>query len=506
MERKKITAMAMTVAAMCAAAPGFGLTAMAKADDSSVVIGSLMESRSLLPWENLSTYDYYITNAVYDCIMYAPGIYEDLEPRVAQSYELSEDGMTLTLHLTDGVKFQNGTEVTAEDVAKSILYHVQSPYYLDMSYIADAKATDDATVVVTCNSFSPSFVWDVCGCKVVCAAAYEEDPDGYALSPVGCGPYTLLSNVAGSGAELEAFADYYRGEASIKNVQVDIVTDPTTLELGIKDGSIDYAQIAESSIASFPEGTDGVVMEYAPSDIFYELLFNCENEYLKEPAVRKAIASAINTDVIVNGLLSGAGDVNSSIPLSSNCYEWNAEAAGSASFDAEAAKAMLEEAGIQTPIDLGKAICRDDAVHQKIMTVIQSNLADIGINVELEVEDAGAAAEDMISGNYDLELMTLSYYDSVFSCASSYDPEMIGSANFSRYTSEELSALFEKGMSTSDLNERQGIANEIMAYLNEEMPGMKLCDKKLPICHADNLEVTLRTDNWMQMYDLKWSE
>lgn len=470
-----------------------------------VVLASLTDSISLLPWENNSTYDYYMINAIYDKIMYSDGVYEELEPRVAETYELSEDNKTLTLKIRDGVTFHDGSAVTAEDVAASIMYYATSPYHAEMAYISDSKA-DGNTVVVTSETYSPSFVWDVCDCFVVSKAAYEKDEEAFRANPVGCGPYTIASIESGSGANLEAYAGYYRGEAPISKARIDIVTDAATLEMGLKDGSIDYAQISEESIPAFADGAaEGIVLEYAPSDIFFELIMNCENEYLKNPAVRKAVAGAINVPVMAEQILNGAADVNSYVPLSANCFEWNPESAGQGIYDVEAAKALLADAGIDTPVNIGTLKCRTDATLERMLAVIQSNLAEVGIQTEIEAVDQGTAVADLLGGNFDIQIMTLSYYDSVFSSPSSYEESGIGSSNFARYYDEALSKMFSEGLSQAEEAERQKYANQILEYLNENLPSMKLFDKKLAICHSDRLQATLRIDNWLQIYDLKWT-
>ena len=312
---------------------------------TDLVVATNNASVSLLPWDNLSYFDYYVTENIYDSLMFSDAMFGELEPRLAESYERSEDGLTLVFHLRGGITFHDGTPITAEDAAFSIQQYVNSPYIAGaMDYVSSIDTPDDTTVVVTLNADNAMALWDVANCMVLPKAAYEADPEAFRLAPVGSGAYVLISNESGSGALLQAYEGYYRGAPAITTVTVDIVSDLTTLDMGLQDGSIDCAIVGESSVATLSQA-QGLSLEYAPSDVFVELLMNCENEYLKDVRVRQAIASAINAPVIADSILCGVASVNSYAPISSACTEWNVGSAGTGLYDPESAKTMLEEAG-----------------------------------------------------------------------------------------------------------------------------------------------------------------
>ena len=469
-------------------------------------VASLNESISLLPWENNSTFDYYVIENVYDAIMDAEGTFEELQPRVCSSYEVSEDGLTYTFQMTDGVTFTDGTPVTAEDVAGSIMLYVASPYTKDRTYITDAKA-DGSSVVVTLSRANAMAAWDIASCKVLKIEDYNAYPEGYAQNPVGCGAYAITDSVSGSSVELTAYEDYYRGEAAIKTVNVEVVSDPTTLALGLQDGSIDYAQVSESSIAAL-EADDTLTGDFADSDIFYELYFNCSDEAhpeLQNAAVRKAVASAVNRDVIVNAILSGAAEAENVNPVSASAFEYNAEIGTETVFDPEAAKQLLADVGIETPVDLGTLEVYTSETYEKVLSVIQSNLADVGINVELNVVEVSTYINDLMTGNYDMGLVVGSYYDSIYYASIAFDDKLEAGNNFSQYVNEDLIALFEEGSSMLDEAARQEKADQIQQILAEEIPAMKVCDKKVPIFYNSNLNAELRLDNWVQFYNFSWN-
>ena len=376
---------------------------------TDLVVATNNASVSLLPWDNLSYFDYYVTENIYDSLMFSDAMFGELEPRLAESYERSEDGLTLVFHLRGGITFHDGTPITAEDAAFSIQQYVNSPYIAGaMDYVSSIDTPDDTTVVVTLNADNAMALWDVANCMVLLKAAYEADPEAFRLAPIGSGAYVLISNESGSGALLQAYEGYYRGAPAITTVTVDIVSDLTTLDMGLQDGSIDCAIVGESSVATLSQA-QGLSLEYAPSDVFVELLMNCENEYLKDVRVRQAIASAINAPVIADSILCGVASVNSYAPISSACTEWNVGSAGTGLYDPESAKTMLEEAGYTLPIDLGTVKTYANGSNEKIVAVIEQNLAEAGIQVVIEVGDPSTIMTDLVAGNYEKILASESY-------------------------------------------------------------------------------------------------
>lgn len=509
---KRILTLLMTAAMMMSMLVGCGGTseegdqadAGAETRDD-LVVATNNASVSLIPWDNLSYFDYYVTENIYDSLMFSDATFVELEPRLAERYELSEDGLSMTLYLRSDATFHDGTPVTAEDAVFSIEQYVASPYIGTMGYVESVTALDETTVEVTFSTVNAAAPWDVANCMVLPKAAYEADPDGFRLAPVGSGPYVLTANESGSGAQLTAYEDYYRGEPSIKNVSVDIVPDLTTLDMGLQDGSIDCAIVGASSVDTLSE-VDGLTLDYAPSDVLVELLMNCENEYLQDVNVRQAIAYAINTPVIADSILCGVADVNSYAPISSACTEWNAENAGTGVYDPEAARSLLEEAGYTTPIDLGTIKYYTNGTNENIAAVIQQNLADVGIQVQLEVGDTSTTVTDLYAGNYQLLLMSLAYYDSVFSARTAYDPDGLNGNNFCRYINQDLYDLFNQGLAEQDTDARQVYADEILSILAEELPGMKLCDQEVAVCYQEGLDVgELRINNRMQFFDVQWT-
>ena len=141
------------------------------------------------------------------------------EPRIAESYEISEDGLDYTFHLRDDVTFHDGTPVTAEDVVFSLETYQASEYQgSQISMMTGVEAVDENTVVCHLDTPYAPFLQGILSPYIFPKAYYESDPEAVATNPIGSGPYKFVSRTTGSNIILESNEDYYRGAPAIKNI------------------------------------------------------------------------------------------------------------------------------------------------------------------------------------------------------------------------------------------------------------------------------------------------
>ena len=144
----------------------------------------------------------------------------EMEPRLAENYTISEDGLVYTFEIKEGVKFHDGTEVKAEDVAFTVEQAAASTYIgTTVANFESAAAIGDYTVEIKLTAPYASFLENVVQLYILPKAYYESvGSEGFAEKPIGCGAYKMVDRVVGSSITLEAFEDYYRGVAPIKQV------------------------------------------------------------------------------------------------------------------------------------------------------------------------------------------------------------------------------------------------------------------------------------------------
>lgn len=226
---KKYTAL-LAAAAMAVSLVGGTLGVQAAAGDTDLTIAMDADVDTLHPSDFSTTVEINILNQIYDTLMYMnPDGEHDPEPRIAESYEISEDGLEYTFHLREDVTFHDGTPLTSADVKFSLEMYMESDYQSSqVTGLSAVETPDDYTVVCRLESAYSPFLLGVCQAHIASQAYYESSPEDFASSPIGSGPYKFVSRSKASNIVLEAYEGYYRGEASIKNVTFEVIPDEST--------------------------------------------------------------------------------------------------------------------------------------------------------------------------------------------------------------------------------------------------------------------------------------
>ncbi|WRS26290.1 ABC transporter substrate-binding protein [Oscillospiraceae bacterium MB08-C2-2] len=166
-----------------------------------------------------------------------------ITPLLAESWEISEDGMDYTMKIRQGVTFHNGYPLTVEDVAFTLNYGSQTPGATSLMFAVDnCEIIDDSTVVIHLKAPFGGFLNSLASrYGLVVSKKYfdEVGEEGYAEKPVGTGPYIFADRTPGDSITLEAFPDYWGGEASIKTIYHKVISDPNAQIMALENGEID---------------------------------------------------------------------------------------------------------------------------------------------------------------------------------------------------------------------------------------------------------------------------
>ncbi len=198
-----------------------------------------------------------------------------LEPALATAYEVSDDGLTYTVSIREGVKFHNGRDMTAADVVWSLERildpEVVSPQASRFAEVAEAEATDDYTVVFTLSRPFAPFVSNLANLTVVPQEAVEEFGD-LQQQAVGTGPFRLVEHVPDTYLRLEANEDYYRpGQPGVAAVRYNIVPESSTRVAGLRNGTYHLLPTVDPSAAEILSVTPGISL-LGEQDLSYTLL------------------------------------------------------------------------------------------------------------------------------------------------------------------------------------------------------------------------------------------
>lgn len=441
-------------------------------DTLNVVVSS--DATSLDPWDTIDVYSQLVYNNIIETLVELDENGE-LVPGLAESYEMIDD-TTYEFKLKEGVLFHNGEEMKASDVVFTLRRGCESPMlnFLYGSVIEDSiEAVDDYTVRFSLDTPSSPFLYNMTNscAGILSEKAVTEAGDTYSMNPVGTGPYKFVSWDKGTSIVLEAFEDYHGEPAKIKNVIIRPIPESTNRTIELESGGADIAcDIPSTDIARVEENSD-LQMTYTLSYSTTFLGFNCEAEPFDDVKVRQAVCYAIDYEGITQSVMQGYA-TPATIPVSSVLLFYD-ETAEHLPYDPEKAKELLAEAGYPDGFDM-VIKCDERKERNDIATIIQSELAEVGINVTIESSEWATFINDVYAGN--MQSFVVGY------TASSPDPDgvvysvfhssMIGNNNnnFARFSDPETDEYLELGRTSFDTDERAEAYSKLYHRLNEMVP------------------------------------
>jgi peptide/nickel transport system substrate-binding protein len=327
------------------------------------------------------------------------------ETGIAKDWKISPDGKIYTFYIRQGLKFQNGDDLTAEDV-KFSLERAIGPNAISSLAGVFKKAIDHITIddpyTVSFYLKEPkfSFLLDisslVCSESMIVPKKYIEKvgEEKFAVEPIGSGPYRFKKRTSGFSVEFEAMPHHWSiGVPRFANVSVIAVPEQNTRLTMIRSDQADVVSIGRRYVKAFEK--EGFTVATKPAAFQMQILINNQWEAdspLHDKRVRAAIAHAIDSKAILNGLLLGAGELN-------RCWvtdiAFTARPAGVCDpdkFDPKQSKQLLADAGFPNGIDVTFRSYPTPGVPEKLEVdqAIAGYLQAVGIRAKIEVGEYGA--------------------------------------------------------------------------------------------------------------------
>lgn len=337
--------------------------------------------------------DEYASNGIMQPLVgYKPGTW-DLVNVLAESLEQSEDGLTIDFKLKEGIQFHGGYgELTAEDVKFS--YEriadpaTESYYSIDWETLDHVEVTGKYTgQIILKEPFAP--LWNstlpLVSSWVLSKKAFEEmGGEEFALHPIGTGPYEFTEWVPNQYVKLTRFQDYWGEAPEWDELQFIPIVEDSAAEIALETGEIDFGSVSSAAVERFAADPNFTVYN-VPSLDFQWLAMNVQHPNLKDVNVRKAIMNAVDVESIIDAAFNGEWQRACALIAPGQVGAWD-DAPCYSPPDLDKAREYMQAAGLET-LDLTLTI--DDAeASRTVAEVIQANLAEIGINVEISVEDS----------------------------------------------------------------------------------------------------------------------
>ncbi|TDF92478.1 MULTISPECIES: ABC transporter substrate-binding protein [Arthrobacter] len=393
-----------------------------------------------------------------------------LQPSLATAWKQTTP-TTWDFTIRDGVTFQNGTRLTAANVAGALsrALHVETPARsFKPSVVSDVKALDSSTVRVTSpapNALIPFNLASV-NTGILAPEAFKAN----SVDPIGActGPFKPTAYTPGQSMKLVRNDQYWGTKPALGSVEAKFVPDGATRATQVRTGEADIALgIPASSLADL-KGDKNVVVTQTGAPKTNGLYLNTSKAPFNNPDVRRAIQLAIDTSAISSQVYDDTAQPAIG-PFAPN-EPWSPKDPA-AKQNLDQAKALLKSAGVDPgKLSLELLGYTEHPEFPDLATVIQSDLAKIGVTVKVRIANYAAIEPNLLSGQYDMALLSRNHLidipDPLGFLASDYTCK--GSFNISHYCSPEMDKLIADAGSKPDVQDRDAIYARIARKLQDD--------------------------------------
>lgn len=397
-----------------------------------------------------------------------------LEPELARSWDIENDGKRLVLHLQQGVKFHDDTDFDANAVKWNLERRmdekVKSPQRNQLSpVITSIEVIDPLTVALNLKEPSPpllSALADRAGFMISPAAA-EKYGDDLGSNPVGTGPFKFKEWVRGSHVKLDRNETYW--EAGHPYLDHITFSDISTAVVGMQrlmTGELDFVAQLSPQDARLVEGNPDIQLKPISRGQWYSLQWHWNEAPFDNAKLRKAIAHAIDRDKINQILWVGNGTIANG-PTPPGLW-WSAPEVKGYEYDVAKAKALLAEAGVPEGTEIILSAPADNVLRQ-LVQLVKEQVEAIGLKVKLEPVAQSEWYARVVDRKINFTPMRWTQRA---------DPDGLlyilfhskGYANSSGYSNPEVDRLLDEARVISDPAKRKALYDQVHVHLLEDLP------------------------------------
>ncbi|WP_415335329.1 ABC transporter substrate-binding protein [Clostridium perfringens] len=475
----------------------------AKNRTDTLIVGTTDPKGEFVPIYSSTLYDSWVNKLVFDGLITNNEKGEPI-PNVAESYEVSEDGKTYTFKLNKGIKFTNGQELTAKDVAFTFT-SICDPGYDgprmdavnnlvgyeeynkgDASSVEGIKVIDDYTISFTNKNTDVAGIWNF-EYGIMPESVYKFEKGNFQavkdklLEPVGSGAYKFVHFKPGQEVKFEKNADYWKGEPKIPYIVMK-VTNAQTLLQELMAGTVDIDRVGAK-----PENIDPLKQAgFLNLDLYMQngygyMGLNYGSDKVKDPKVRQALLYGLNREGFMQSYYQGYGQVYNSHILPTS-WAYNPDVP-KYEYNPEKAKELLDEAGWKDTN--GNGVRDKDGVELELqwltytgskyvdalIPIVQQSWEQIGVKVTPELMEFGTMMDKVNNREYDI-------FNGAWNLSIDPDPSGIfaisqdvpGGFNNIGWRNEEADKLLKEGKGTTNQEERKKAYAEWQLKFSEDVP------------------------------------
>ena len=423
---------------------------------------------------------------------------EDLNivPQLALGHEVSDDGLTVTINLRDGVVFHDGTPMDAEAVKYTLDRHRTmdgSFRRAELTAIDSIDVVDDLTVQLNLSSpFAPlvAALTDRSG-MIVSPQAAEELGEDFGTAPVCAGPYRFVDRVPQDRIEVERFDDYWNAE----NVHIDRIVyvpieDSTVRLANLQSGDLEMMERALATDIPEIRAADHLELAIVTELGYQGMTINvangpdAENPLGQDANIRQALNLAIDRDALNQVVFNGEFFPGSQWVSPEN--PWFLDEFPVTGRDVERARELIEESGVETPIEVDFMVPNNPEVRQ-VAEVIQAMASEAGFDMQIRVVEFATGLSEAEAGRYQAFMLAWSGRPdpdgNIYSFAATGGP-----LNYGHFSSEETDAALDDARTATTFEDRKEAYQRFADIWLNEGSVLYLYHRAMMIAHTDRLK------------------
>jgi peptide/nickel transport system substrate-binding protein len=509
---------------------GVSQAALAVDRGGTLVYGRYADSLFLEPVLNDGNVDIWVLSNIYDTLILPTDDGQGLKPGLATDWKVADDGLSVTLTLRDGIKFSDGSPITADDVKWSLERAATPDNGIWQFLVASIDHVDvqgDKTVVIKLKHPDPAilpaltvFNTSIMPHKLFEATPGKTDADkakAFAEHPVGSGPFMFASWEKGSDMKLVKNPYYWdKGEDGqplpyLDGVEFQVIPDDATRILKLQSGELQGAEFIPYARVSELENAGNLNMERFPSTRIECVILNVRPQLggkdnpLSNEKFRQALNYAANKKAIIQVVTHGVGTEMTS--FMSKATPLHSGDTPLFSYNLEKAKQLMAESGVPSGTELTLLTLAGNQDEVGIATALQQMWQGIGVKLNIQQVDNASRTDQYRAGTFQMRLGAwtddiadpseiTSYY--------AYSPTI--DAVHSGWKNEEVDKLFVQSQSETDPEKRKQQYARIQEVFNATGPTVPLYETPYPVALAKNVHDFIQIPLGNNIFRATWIE
>lgn len=411
-----------------------------------------------------------IRSTVFEALVFINPDTLTADPALAESWEMSADGLSLTFKLRQGVTFHDGAPFTAKDVVYSIDRvkdpATGSPFAPQLVAVTSAEATDDFTVTLKLANTVPGILANLAVIQIVSEASIGQ----IATHPIGTGPFRFANWAPGDHIRVEAFAEH-RNAPKIAAIEWRIVPDSQARLAGLQDGTLNMVALAEGKDVVQAQGMGIEVIKTKPYNLYENFNINTTRAPFDDKRVRQALAHAFDREGYAKTVWFGLARPTIN-PVPPEMATYLPDSAGRFEFNPDKAAALLAEAGFtkDKPLKMEILTIQGFDTLRSMALLLQDQLNRMGHDVsvrELEV----TVWLDRVLTNPDYDITTDNFNTGPEDPASMFNsPNLAPTSNVNLWNPPGYADLVARAAAEIDPEKSKALYHQLQELILEEMP------------------------------------